>query len=89
MKPVAKALIARFGSLAGVLHAGVDDLAAVDGVSENVATAIKTVRAAGLRMMKQDVAAKPVLNAWQELLDYLSASMANEAREHFSRAIPQ
>lgn len=83
VKPIAKALIARFGSLAGVLHAGVDDLAAVDGVSENVATAIKTVRAAGLRMMKQDMAAKPVLNAWQRLLDYLSASMANEAREHF------
>lgn len=36
VKPVAKALIAGFGSLAGVLHAGVDDLAAVDGVSENV-----------------------------------------------------
>ena len=49
VKPIAKILIARFGNLAGVMNAGLADLTGVDGVSENVAMAIKTVRAAGLR----------------------------------------
>ncbi len=83
VKPIAKLLIARFGNLAGAMNASIADLTGVDGVSENVAIAIKTVRAAGLRLMKQDLAAKPILNSWTKLQDYLTASMANEGREHF------
>lgn len=83
VKPIAKTLIARFGSLSGVLNASVAELEGVDGISEITATAIKIIRAAGLRMMKQELAAKPILNSWQRLLDYLHASMAHESREHF------
>lgn len=83
VKPIAKLLIARFGNLAGVMNAPTESLAAIDGVSDNVAIAIKTVRAAGLRLMKQDLSTAPILNSWQRLLDYLTASMAGEIREHF------
>ncbi len=83
VKPIAKALIARFGSLSGVLNASVAELEGVDGISEITATAIKIIRAAGLRMMKQDLSDKPILNSWQRLLDYLHASMAHEKKEHF------
>lgn len=83
VKPIAKLLIARFGNLAGVMNATLSDLTGVDGVSENVAIAIKTVRSAGLRLMKQDLSANPILNSWPRLLDYLSSSMAHEGREQF------
>lgn len=83
VKPIAKQLIARFGSLNGVLHANRADLESVDGISETTATAIKAIQAAGLRMLKQDLSGRTILNSWQRLLDYLQASMAHEAREHF------
>lgn len=83
VKPIAKILIARFGSLAGVMNASLAELEGVDGISENTAIAIKTVREAGLRLLKADVIKKPLLNSWQRLLDYLQASMAHEKKEHF------
>lgn len=83
VKPIAKNLIARFGTLNGVLNATPLELQGVDGISEITATAIKIIRAAGLRLLKQDVEGRPVLKSWQRLLDYLQAAMANEKREHF------
>lgn len=75
-KPLAKALIARFGSLGGVITADWRTLAAFDGLGETSVAAIKIVQAATLRMLKADVAEKPVLSGWQALLDYLQADMA-------------
>ncbi len=83
VKPIAKILTSRFGNLAGVLNASRADLEGVDGISENTAIALKIVQAAGLRMLKQDIMARPVLSSWQRLLDYLHASMAHERKEHF------
>lgn len=83
VKPIAKILTARFGNLAGVLNASPADLEGVEGISANTATALKIVRASGLRLMKQEIAGRPILNSWQRLIDYLYASMAHESREHF------
>lgn len=83
VKPIAKTLIARFGNLAGVMHASRSELEGVAGISENTAVTIKTIQAAGLRLLKQDILKKPVLNSWQRLLDYLHAAMAHEKKEHF------
>lgn len=83
VKPIAKTLIARFGNLAGVLNASRADLEGVEGVSENTAVAIKTVQAAGLRLLRADIANRPLLNSWQRLIDYLHATMAHERKEHF------
>ena len=43
VNPLAHSLIAKFGSLAGVFDAPVEELTAVEGVSENTATLIKLV----------------------------------------------
>jgi DNA repair protein RadC len=83
VKPIAKSLIARFGSINGVLNASSHELQNIEGISETTATAIKIIRAAGLRMLKQEVSGRPILKSWQLLLEYLNASMANEQREHF------
>ncbi|MEM6858779.1 MAG: DNA repair protein RadC [Pseudomonadota bacterium] len=80
-KPVAKALIARFGSLAGVLNADPGALQQVKGVGETSAAALKSVAIAARRMARSEVVDKPVLSSWQALLDYLAIDMAHLTRE--------
>ena len=83
VKPIAKNLIDRFQNLNGVLNASLNDLQGVDGISHNSAVAIRAIRAAGLRLLKQNMMDRPVLNSWQRLIDYCEAAMANENKEHF------
>lgn len=76
-KPIAKALIARFGSLAAVLNADPAALQQVKGVGETSAAALKSVALAARRMARGQVLENPVLGSWQALLDYLSIDMAH------------
>jgi DNA repair protein RadC len=83
VKPLAKALLARFGSIAGVLAADMHDLSGVKGLSDNSAALIKVVHALTQRMLISDVGQKPVLSSWKKLLDYCHVAMAHEKREQF------
>lgn len=83
VKPLAKALVARFKTLNGVLNAPIEDLQKMEGLSETSAVALRIVQAAGRRMLRQDITGQPVLNSWQRLMDYLHATMAHEKKEHF------
>ena len=76
-KPTAKALLARFGSLAAVLNADHNALAEVEGMGEVSAAALKIVALAARRMARSEVRQKPVLGSWQALLDYLAIDMAH------------
>ncbi|NQX93943.1 MAG: DNA repair protein RadC [Erythrobacter sp.] len=80
-KPVAKALISRFGSIAGVLNADPAALRQVKGVGETSAAALKSVAIAARRAARSQVVDKPVLSSWQGLLDYLSTDMAHLTKE--------
>ena len=76
-KPVAKALLKRFGSLSAVLNASPAALTQVDGVGETSAAALKSVAIAARRMARSEVKDRPVLGSWQSLLDYLAIDMAH------------
>nr|WP_294553524.1 DNA repair protein RadC [uncultured Rhodopila sp.] len=82
-KPLARALLARFRTYGGVIGAPARELMTVDGVGEAGAAALKLVQASALRMMRDEVAAVPVLTSWDRLTDYLTASMQHERTEHF------
>lgn len=82
VKPLAKSLLKKFGTLGALLHASQEDLR-LNGLNDNSITALKIIRAAAFQMMKQDVINQPVLNSWARLLDYLQATMAHEKKEHF------
>jgi DNA repair protein RadC len=83
VKPLAKQLLVRFGSMGGVLGATIDDLQTVKGISENTAVFIKTIHALQLRTLFEEIKEKPILTSWQKLIDYCHAAMAHEKREHF------
>jgi len=80
-KPLAKALLKEFGGIAGLLTADAHALARVPGMGETSAAALKTAHAAALRLLRGQVAERPVLANWQALLDYLRADMAHHAIE--------
>ncbi len=82
-KPLAKALLAQFGSLPALLNAPISQLTQINGVSNNTAIAIKAIHATATRMLKQEIMQMPVLNSWSRLMDYCMATMAHEKREHF------
>jgi DNA repair protein RadC len=77
-KPLAKALINRFGSFADVLAASQEALMATRGLGPHSVAAIKLVQAAALRMARAEVMERPVLNRWDALIDYLNMAMARE-----------
>lgn len=76
-KPLAKALIKQFGSLAGVLNADPAALQRVKGMGEVAAGALRSVAVAARRMARSEVVQRPVLGSWQALLDYLAIDMAH------------
>jgi DNA repair protein RadC len=83
VKPLAKELIARFGSLSGVLGARRERLTEVKGVGDSVAADLKLVEAAGRRLARQSIQDKPVLGSWKDVIDYCHAAMAHADRETF------
>ncbi len=80
-KPLAKALLKEFGSLAELVSADPASLLRVTGMGETSVAALKIVQAASLRLLKGRVTARPVLASWSALLDWLRADMGPIAHE--------
>lgn len=76
-KPIARSLIQRFGSLAGVLNADPQALALHPNMGETSAAALRIVAVAARRLARTVVREQPVLSNWQALLDYLHIDMAH------------
>ena len=82
-KPIAKARLARFGSLSEVLGAPYARLQEVSGVKAAVALDLKIVAAAAKRMARGEIQGREVLSSWEQVLAYCRAAMAFEEREQF------
>ena len=82
-KPLAKALMARFGSFAEVIAAKRERLMEIEGVGEAVVNQLKIIEAAAQRLAKGKVIGRPALSSWAALLDYCMAAMARSQTEEF------
>ncbi len=82
-KPIARALLAKFGSYANAISAPVPDLLGVEGLGEAGVAALKLVQAASQRLAKAEVLYRPVLSNWDRLMEYLQAVLAREKVEQF------
>ncbi len=83
VKPLAKMLMAKFGGFAEVIAAPRERLVEIEGVGEGVATHLKIIHAAALRLSKTALLNRPALNSWPALLDYCTAAMARMPHEEF------
>jgi DNA repair protein RadC len=83
-KPLAKKLIERFGSLGGVMAAPTEQFTEFDGeIDKRTLVLLRAVREAGARLVREDVADRPVIGSWQKLLDYCRSTMAHNDTEQF------
>lgn len=82
-KPLAKALIKRFGSFADVVTADVEDLKSVDGIKDVAAATLKVVREAAIRLARAPVINASVISSWDVLLDYCRTAMNTLPTEQF------
>lgn len=82
VRGLAKSLMRSFGSFAGVISASPERLREIKGIGESAVVAIKTVQAAAVRLLRDQLADRPLLGSWQKVLDYLRADMAFRDEEH-------
>jgi DNA repair protein RadC len=83
VKPLAKDLLATFGSFSEVIAAPVERLKEVGGLGEAAIAELKIVQAAANRLVRGEVKQRQVLSSWSNVLDYCRAAMAFESKEHF------
>ncbi len=82
-KPLAKALIRRFGSLAAVLAADSEALRGVDDMGDAKIAVLQVVREAAIRLAREDLRDRPLLASWDRLVDYCRMTLGHEAVEQF------
>lgn len=83
IKPIAKALLTRFGSLGAITTASVEDLRTVPGVGEQAALDLRLLGEVTLRVGRETIRKRTVIGSWSALLSYVKVALANEPREQF------
>jgi DNA repair protein RadC len=83
VKPLAKALIARFGSFAEAIAARPERLAEIEGMSAASINEFKILEAGAKRFAKGVAKKRLSLGSWSEVVDYCRTAMAFSEREEF------
>lgn len=82
-KPIAKAMIERFGSFSEALGAPPHLLREIKGLGPTAVTDLKIIVAVAQRFGRDQLPERAMLNSWSDLIDYCHAQMAYETREQF------
>jgi DNA repair protein RadC len=83
VKPLAKALISRFGSFAEAIAARPERLAEIEGMSAASINEFKILEAGAKRFAKGVAKKRLSLGSWSEVVDYCRTAMAFSEREEF------
>lgn len=83
VKPIAKELIRKFGSLKAVVDASVEELTSVKGVKERTATFIRSLKELIVMYQRSRLREERRISSTGELLDYLDSAMSGLKDEQF------
>ncbi len=82
-KPAAREALKRFGTLAGVLEAPLEELTKVPGIGPKNALALKFVQEVAGRFLAQRLPGRPYVSSSQEVYEYLVHRLAPLKKEAF------
>ena len=82
-KPLAKTLLAKFGSFSEVISAPEERLREVKGVGDSVVHLFRLVTVSAQRFARDKITERPLLDSWKSVIDYCKAAMAFEPIELF------
>lgn len=80
---VARALLARFGSVGALLDAGAEDLAAVPGLGAAKSAQLQAALELSRRALREELSARDVLSSPRAVRDYLRLAFAGRQHEVF------
>ncbi len=80
---LARALLSKFGSVAGLLEAGTETLAAVPGLGHAKSAQLQAALELSRRALKEELAARDVLSSPRAVRDYLRLAFAGRQHEVF------
>jgi DNA repair protein RadC len=83
VKPLAKSLIAHFGSFADVIRAKPEELASFKQMGIVAQSILKSVQIAAIKILEHDMKEKPVLSHWDHVVNYCRAVMGHKTEEEF------
>jgi DNA repair protein RadC len=83
VRPVARALLSRFGSFGGAISAPRAALRGIPGLGETAIDALKLAREAALRLAREEILGRPVMSSWDKVLAYARAELAHGDTERF------
>lgn len=86
VKPQAKALIARFGSIRGILDAPLEELRQIDGMGEVAPVALRIIREAATLYLQQSVETREALTDAARVADFWRMRIGASANEVFEVA---
>ncbi len=83
VKPLARLLLQKFKGLRGVFDAPVEELKAIEGISENAALFMKLVKDVCGTYLKERMMGKDIIREPKEALDFLNLTLSGEPIEKF------
>ncbi len=83
VKPLAKSLLKKFGSLNKVVSAEKAELEKVPGCGSSAIAVLKVAKNMAERLVRDEVKRQPVLDSWLALIDYCKMALKDSKIEEF------
>ena len=83
VKPLAKKLLSKFGSLNTILYSDIEELKKIKELNKTTIVSFKLFHELVIRSAKQKIINKPIINNWQQLVFYCKTTMSNLKKEQF------
>lgn len=83
VKPIAKKLLEKLGSLGEVINANSEVLQSIENINDGTIIALKIAKEINIRISKQEIKKKIIFTNWQELINYCNLVLGSLKTEQF------